>query len=438
LTTLGASLAMRSFARIASGVSVLGVTLVGASLSVRGLARVGSSLSVMGVARFGSLFSLSVFDFFHLGAAMALRSFARFGSSLSVCQFASLGSSVSLRRFARIGSAVSVLGMARFGSLFSLALCDVASLGSSLSIRTLSRIGASLSVLDFFHLGSALAVRSMARLGATLSLMGSTHLGSSLSVLDFVNLGSSVSIRGIVRCGGELSVSSNIRVGSNAITFANTVAGSATYVREASNTLEFYVQGSRSVTMESDGGILHGSWTMESTAVTSDRRMKKDIAPLQRTLRAVLASKEAPESEALPDPSSGSSEESSDGALWLLRQLRPVSYSFRKGAESKFMRFGFIADELESVVPNVVRTGKGKAFADQKAVQYQDLIALLAAAAQSQQQRIDEMQQEMEEMHAELKGLQQALKAPLPDEDASELNEKEEQTGGHEQWSWWA
>lgn len=233
-----------------------------------------------------------------------------------------------------------------------------------------------------------------------------------------------------------MSISSDLRIGANNIQFDNT----NTYVREASNTLEFYVQGQKSVTMESDGGILHGSWTMESTAVTSDRRMKKDIAPLQRTLRAVLASKEAPESEseAVADPSAAGSEDSSDGALWLLRQLRPVSYSFRKGAESKFMRFGFIADELESVVPNVVRTGKGKAFADQKAVQYQDLIALLAAAAQSQQQRIDEMQQEMEEMHAELKGLQQALKAPLLEEDASELDEKEEAASGHEQWSWWA
>merc|ERR1712127_1031576 len=126
--------------------------------------------------------------------------------------------------------------------------------------------------------------------------------------------------------------------------------------------------------------------------------MKKDIAPLRRTLRAVVASLEEVPKIQVSSPAISGGGEQPDGALWLLRQLRPVSYSFRKGPESKFMRFGFIADELESVVPEVVRTGKGKAFADQKAVQYQDLIALLAAAAQSQQQRIDEMQQEMEEM----------------------------------------
>ena len=64
------------------------------------------------------------------------------------------------------------------------------------------------------------------------------------------------------------------------------------------------------------------------------------------------------------------------------RQLRPVSYYFKKGSESKYMRFGFIgqrqqrqqrraesraevwavsvptcsADDLESVLPQVVRT----------------------------------------------------------------------------------
>lgn len=91
------------------------------------------------------------------------------------------------------------------------------------------------------------------------------------------------------------------------------------------------------------------------------------------------------------------SAESGDGALWLLRQLRPVSYSFRKGTESKYMRFGFIADELENVVPNVVRTTSGKAFTNQQAVMYQDLIALLTSAAQSQQQTIDDQQAKLEQ-----------------------------------------
>jgi hypothetical protein len=58
------------------------------------------------------------------------------------------------------------------------------------------------------------------------------------------------------------------------------------------------------------------------------------------------------------------------------------------------MRFGFIADELESVVPQVVRNvgNRNRAdYEDQKAVVYQDLIALLVAASQSQTQKLDEL-----------------------------------------------
>lgn len=56
------------------------------------------------------------------------------------------------------------------------------------------------------------------------------------------------------------------------------------------------------------------------------------------------------------------------------------------------MRFGFIADELESVVPQVVRTTSKSELQDQKSVVYQDLIALIASAQQAQQVRIDKQE----------------------------------------------
>jgi len=189
----------------------------------------------------------------------------------------------------------------------------------------------------------------------------------------------------------------------NYIRFSN----SNTYMMETGSGLEFYVSGAKAMTMENDGGILHGSWNSESVFVTSDRRLKTDIKPLQRTLRQVVAIDPNPKAS---KQLSGAT--SNDGALWLLRQLRPVSYSFRKGAESKYMRFGFIADELESVVPQIVRTVGDRDVADQKAVVYQDLIALLAAAAQSQQSSMEELKsamakakQEQFELKAELQAL---------------------------------
>ena len=39
----------------------------------------------------------------------------------------------------------------------------------------------------------------------------------------------------------------------------------------------------------------------------------------------------------------------------LLKQLRPVSFNFKNSAEAKQLRFGFIADEVEAVLPQVVR-----------------------------------------------------------------------------------
>jgi len=225
-----------------------------------------------------------------------------------------------------------------------------------------------------------------------------------MSLLDFSTLGSSVSVRGIVRLGSGLSLASSLRLrgdAGEALVFST----ASTYFKELSNELQVYVQGTRTATFEADGGVLHGSWNVESSLVTSDRRLKTNIVPLQRTLREVIAPK------AEKKVTTGKSQAASgDGALWLLRQLRPVSYSFRKGMDSKFMRFGFIADELESVVPEVVRRPGDREVTDQKAVVYQDLIALLASASQSQQNLIEQQHKTMMEMEMRLRKIEEAKK----------------------------
>ncbi|CAE7897069.1 unnamed protein product [Symbiodinium necroappetens] len=105
------------------------------------------------------------------------------------------------------------------------------------------------------------------------------------------------------------------------------------------------------LSMEIGGGSqnqLHGTWYIVNP---TDRRLKTEITPLRR-------------------------------------QLRPVSYSFKAGSESKYMRFGFIADELETTVPQVVRSGGTKQAPE-------DLIALLTAAGQSQQEVIENQERLM-------------------------------------------
>jgi hypothetical protein len=205
-------------------------------------------------------------------------------------------------------------------------------------------------------------------------------------------------------------------------------ATATTYITERSSNLEVYVGGTKTATFESDGGVLHGSWNVESSLVTSDRRLKTNIMPLQRTLRDVIAprgEKKAPEGSTPVAGQEGGKAKTGDGALWLLRQLRPVSYSFRKGMDSKYMRFGFIADELESVVPEVVRRPGDREVTDQKAVVYQDLIALLAAASQSQQKLIESQQVRVESLETRIMKLEET-EAKIAELERKEALEEEE------------
>jgi hypothetical protein len=224
-----------------------------------------------------------------------------------------------------------------------------------------------------------------------------SHLGSSVSLRSFARLGSTLSIVGQIKIGSD-----NTGIQFGADYNANSVG---TKIIKNGNTIEVHAGGVKSATFESDGGILHGSWSVESALVTSDRRLKTNIMPLQRTLREVVL----PRGEQKTSDLASSQGQRGDGALWLLRQLRPVSYSFRKGADSKSMRFGFIADELDSVVPEVVRRPGDREVSDQKAVVYQDLIALLAAASQSQQTMIETQKSELEQQRKMLETVLEKL-----------------------------
>jgi len=319
---LGSTLSLRSFSRFGSSVSVLDFLHLGSSLSLRSFARLGSAVSVRGLSRFGS--SMSVLDFVHLGSTLSLRSFSRFGSSVSVLDFVHLGSSLSLRSFSRFGSSVSVLDFLHLGS--SLSLRSFARMGSAVSATGVSRFGSSVSIFDFLHLGSSLSLRSFSR------------FGSSVSVLDFLHLGSSLSLRSFARLGSHLSLT---------------------------GTLDVYGTSTRTLATSTAGGTLHGVWSSDNVVSASDRRLKKDIRPLESTM---------PHAE----------------VSWLLRELRPVSFSFRRGPESKHIRYGFIAQELERVLPSMVREKD-----EYKHVIYQDLIALLTLTAQAQQARLEAMDAEV-------------------------------------------
>jgi hypothetical protein len=192
------------------------------------------------------------------------------------------------------------------------------------------------------------------------------------------------------------------------------------------------VGGNTRMSMSSTGGSLHGTWSSESIISASDRRLKHKVEPLQRTLlkgllenrpngtprppaggltaapglaAAIAGDAVPPGATVLEDgvASSGtmaagvaattlpprtrtspsSSSPSTSAAEWVLRELRPVSFAFRKGPESKFVRYGFVAQEVERVLPDLVHT-RGET----KHVAYQDLLAVLTLAGQAQHERV--------------------------------------------------
>jgi hypothetical protein len=73
----------------------------------------------------------------------------------------------------------------------------------------------------------------------------------------------------------------------------------------------------------------------------------------------------------------------------LLEALRPVSFTLTTDEDQR-KRFGFIAQELEDILPNIVITSGGNNETDPgtKSVLYQDLIAVLTAVVQEQQDTI--------------------------------------------------
>lgn len=191
---------------------------------------------------------------------------------------------------------------------------------------------------------------------------------------------------------------------------------------------EVSVAGARGISIKpTGGGTLHGTWTADNAVTSSDRRLKKSIMPLYRAISEAAdsspksrASREAaasqlrggvaqqttqqlqPQQQQLAAGASRSPGSERAAAVgWVLRELRPVSFNFKDGPEAKYSRYGFIAQELQQVLPGVVR-GSGE---EHLKVVYQDLIALLTLAAQVLQDKVNQLSdalQKQEETSAAL------------------------------------
>jgi hypothetical protein len=113
-----------------------------------------------------------------------------------------------------------------------------------------------------------------------------------------------------------------------------------------------------------DGDVKANSFTS-----TSDARLKKDVEEISNGLDVVL-------------------------------QMRPVSYNWingRKNINPDHKEVGFIAQELEALFPNIVRTmpeGEGQ-VENQKTVAYDRMVSVIVAAIKELNAKVEAMKAAM-------------------------------------------
>ena len=82
------------------------------------------------------------------------------------------------------------------------------------------------------------------------------------------------------------------------------------------------------------------------------------------------------------------------GGLGAILKLNPVTYEWKKGREG--VEIGLIAQEVEEVVPQVVREQQRMDEGVYKTVDYEKLVTVLIDAVQDQQRQIDELKAKLD------------------------------------------
>lgn len=149
-----------------------------------------------------------------------------------------------------------------------------------------------------------------------------------------------------------------------------------------------FITASKTATLDAKtGSLTGGTWTYNGVQIEtvahghSDQRLKRSIIPI-------------------------------DGALEKVKKLNGVSFRWnsdyaekRNELKTKVITrsIGFIAQEVEKVVPEVINTNKiaGYDF-DIKSVDYEKMVALLTEAIKDQQTQIDLLKSEIQDLRTQL------------------------------------
>eukprot|EP00411_Alexandrium_monilatum_P033199 CAMPEP_0175338212 /NCGR_PEP_ID=MMETSP0095-20121207/4723_1 /TAXON_ID=311494 /ORGANISM="Alexandrium monilatum, Strain CCMP3105" /LENGTH=216 /DNA_ID=CAMNT_0016635617 /DNA_START=216 /DNA_END=866 /DNA_ORIENTATION=+ len=206
-----------------------------------------------------------------------------------------------------------------------------------------------------------------------------------------------------------MSIRSKTTFGSDFHTYGSLYFGSNTYMGVSGGALETYVLGNRVMSLKDTGGTLHGTWMADTVVAVSDRRLKDNITPITDSLQK---NQEALDTSRPPKEIGSGKSKAPQALSWVLRQLRPVSYNFKTGSDAKNMRFGFIADEMQKVLPQVVRDlprPEEPSKPDEppkKGIVYPDLIAVLTAMMREFGTQMKDVQDRVKAAESELDRLE--------------------------------
>lgn len=165
--------------------------------------------------------------------------------------------------------------------------------------------------------------------------------------------------------GTTFSVSTDLRTDVDYIGF-----NSDNYIdMSAANVLKFIVTGNEAFRIDTSGNIHAAQDVVAFSTTISDARLKEDIETIESASKKVS-------------------------------QLRGVEYTWKKGGRKGQREIGLIAQEVEEVIPSIVREhqlplveGLDDSSASYKTVDYEKLVALLIESNKEQQDIIAQLEE---------------------------------------------
>lgn len=160
--------------------------------------------------------------------------------------------------------------------------------------------------------------------------------------------------------GTEFSVEADLRDGITHIGLDTT-----DYISFTNNArIDFFINGGNRARLEADGDFHADGDIIAFSTTVSDARLKRDVETIQSASKKVS-------------------------------QLRGVEYTWKSGSREGQREIGLIAQEVEAVVPSIVREKKlslvdGETY---KTVDYEKLVALLIESNKEQQEIIAQLEE---------------------------------------------